>query len=343
MGGNGRARDPRGGRGVASRERANGRARRLVLFALPLVFAACAGRAETWPTRPITLVHGFAAGGNADSIARVLASGMAPALGQNVVVEAKPGAGGNVASEAVARSGADGTTIILLTGGHAVSAALYGKLKFDPVGDFAFVSRVGTFPFVVATRADGPIPDLPSLIAAAKRDPGRLTFSSVGFGSTQHLAGELLGVTAGIKMTHVPYRGGMQPLSDLLSGRIDVMVDSITVTGAAVRAGTIRGLGVSSAEPWPGLAGVPPIARTLPGFEVRSWIGIAAPSGTPPAVVAALNESIRKALADPALREKLAGLGVEPDATAPDAFRDFVASEIRRWQDVVARAGIEKL
>lgn len=299
--------------------------------------------AQTWPTRPVMLVHGFGAGGNADSISRVMANALSGELGEQVVVEAKPGAGGNLASEQVTRAQPDGHTIILLTGGHAVSAAMYKSLRFKPVEDFAFVSLVATFPFVIATRAESPLKTIGDVIEAARKDPGKLTFSSVGFGSTQHLTGELFAGTAGVKLTHVPYRGGMQPLSDLISGRIDLVVDTITVTGAAIRAGTIRGLGVTSPQPWPALPDVPPIAGTLPGFQVPSWIGIAAPAATPPAVVAKLNAAIGKALQSDKVKEQLGFLGVKPEATTPDGMRTFVASEIERWKGVVDKAGLERI
>ncbi|MDT2021431.1 tripartite tricarboxylate transporter substrate binding protein [Methylocella sp. CPCC 101449] len=299
--------------------------------------------AQDWPRKPIVLVHGFGAGGNADSIARVMAGELSTALGQQVVVEAKPGAGGNIASENVARSEPDGYRIIMLTGGHAVSAALYKSLRFNPVDDFAFVSLVATFPFVIATHLQSPIKSIGDLIAAAKKEPGKFTFSSVGVGSTQHLTGELFAELAGIKLTHVPYRGGMEPLSDLMGGRIDLMVDSITVTGEAIRSGTIRGLGVTSREPWPGLTQVTPIAATLPGFEVRSWNGIAAPAGTPPDVMARLNGAIAKALQVPKVREQLGFLGVQPEATPPEAMRSFIASEITRWKGIVDKAGIQRI
>jgi tripartite-type tricarboxylate transporter receptor subunit TctC len=321
----------------------------MVMKILALITALVAGgqlqaaSAQGWPQRTITLVHGFGAGGNADSVARVVAASLGETLGVSVVVEARPGAGGNLATETVSRAQPDGYTIILLTGGHAVSAALYSKLKFDPVNDFAFVSIVGTFPFVVATRADSPIKTMTDLLEAARREPGKLTFSSVGHGSTQHLTGELLAVSGGVKLTHVPYRGGMQPLTDLMSGRIDLMVDSITVTGSAIRSGTIRGIGISSAEAWPTLPEVPTIASTLSGFEVRSWLGIAAPAKTPPEIVSRLNDAVRRAVNDPGTRDKLSALGLNPEATSPEAMQAFVASEIRRWQEVVAKAGIEKL
>ncbi|WP_043833382.1 Bug family tripartite tricarboxylate transporter substrate binding protein [Muricoccus aerilatus] len=301
-----------------------------------------AARAQSWPDRPITLVHGFGAGGNADVIARVIAAPLSESLGRPVVVEARTGAGGNIASEYAARATPDGHTLILLTGGHAVSAAMYRSLRFDPVEDFAFVSLVSVFPFVVATRADGPIRSLAELIAAARRDPGGLTFSSVGVGSTQHLTGELLAQMAGIRLTHVPYRGGTQPLTDLLSGRIDVMVDSVTVTGAAIAADKLRALGITSAAPWPALPEVPPVAAAVPGFEVVSWVGLAASARTPAAVVERLNGELRAALAQPAVRERLEGLGTQVSPTSPEGMRRFVSAEVARWTEVVARAGIER-
>ena len=320
---------------------------RLLLAAVcAFVWMAADGRganAQTWPERPITLIHGFGAGGNADSISRLVATALSEQLGVAVIVDARPGAGGNIASDMVARAEPDGTTITLLTGGHAVSAALYKKLKFDPVGSFAFVSLIGTFPFVIATRADSPITDLASLIATAKAQPGKLTFSSVGFGSTQHLTGELLSISADIKLTHVPYRGGMQPLTDVLGGQIDLIVDTITVTGPAIKAGTLRGLGVSSAEPWPSLPGIAPIARQLPGFDVRSWIGIAAPANTPPAVIARLNQALRTTIASPAFQERLDLLGVRAQASSPTEMRDFVAAEIKRWSGVIETAGVQRI
>ncbi|MCR0982784.1 Bug family tripartite tricarboxylate transporter substrate binding protein [Roseomonas populi] len=300
------------------------------------------GQAQSWPDRPITLVHGFGAGGNADVIARIVAQPLSEALGKPVVVEARTGAGGNIASEYVARTTPDGHTLILLTGGHAVSAAMYRGLRFDPVEDFAFVSLVSVFPFVVATRAEGPVGSMAELIAAARRDPGGLTFSSVGVGSTQHLTGELLAQMAGIRLTHVPYRGGTQPLTDLLSGRIDLMVDSVTVTGAAIAAGKVRALGVTSAAPWPALPGAPTVSAAVPEFEVVSWVGLAAPARTPEHVVERLNRELRAVLAQPAVRERLEGVGTRVNATSPDEMRRFISGEVKRWNEVVTRAGIER-
>ena len=309
------------------------------LAALPALAQSPAPAA--WPDRPIQIVQGFGAGGNSDTIARVLAAPLSAALGRPVVVEARTGAGGNIASEYVARARPDGHTLALLTGGHAVSAAVYRSLRFDPIEDFAFVSTVSVFPFVVATRAEGPIRGMAELIAAARARPGEITFSSVGVGSTQHLTGELLAQMAGIRLAHVPYRGGTQPLTDLLTGRIDLMVDSITVTGGALRAGSLRALGVTSAAPWPGPEAAP-VAGTVPGFEVVSWVGLVAPAGTPAPIVARLNAEVAKALALPEVRERLESLGSRPSPTTPEAMRDFVAAQVAQWRRVVAEAGIER-
>ncbi len=317
--------------------------RRMLLEALgALLLAGSPALGQSWPERPIALIQGFGAGGNADTIARVIAAPLSAALGQPVVVEARTGAGGNIASEYVVRARPDGHTLVLLTGGHTVSAALYRSLRFDPVEDFAFVSTVAVFPFVVATRADGPIRSLPELIEAARRSPGTLTFSSVGIGSTQHLTGELLAQTAGIRLTHVPYRGGTQPLTDLLTGRIDLMVDSVTVTGGAMRAGTVRALGVTSGAPWPLLDGAPTVSATLPGFEVLSWVGLAAPAATPAPVIERLNAELRRALTAPELRERLATLGAVASPNAPAEMRRMVAAQVMQWRQVVEAAGIER-
>ena len=317
--------------------------KRLVGVAVLALCSAASGAwaQATWPDRPIQLVQGFGAGGNSDTIARVIAAPLAEALGKPVVVEARTGAGGNIASEYIARARPDGYTLGLLTGGHAVSAAVYRNLRFDPVSDFSFISTVSVFPFVVATRAESPVRSMADLIAAARARPGEITFSSVGVGSTQHLTGELLAQMAGVRLSHVPYRGGTQPLTDMLSGRIDVMVDSITVTGGAIRAGSARALGVTSAAPWPGLE-APSVSQSVPGFEVVSWVGLVAPSGTPAPIVARLNMELAKVLALPEVQRSLEALGSRPSPSTPEAMQAFVSGQIRQWQRVVSEAGIER-
>jgi tripartite-type tricarboxylate transporter receptor subunit TctC len=298
--------------------------------------------AQVWPERPVTILVGFAPGSNGDIMARAVAAPLSAALGHPVVVENRPGAAGNIAVEAVARGRPDGHTLVLITGGQAVSVALVRQLRFDLLNDLSFLSTISVFPFVVATRADGGFADLPAMLAAARARPGEITFSSTGIGSTQHLAGEWLAQLAGVRLSHVPYRGGGQPLADLLSGRIELMVDSLTVTGAAIRAGTVRALGVTSPQPWPLLPEAPTVATTLPGLDVVSWVGLAAPAGTPAPIIARLSEELRKALETPEMRERMVPLGAVPQWLPPDGMREMVAGQVARWRRVMAEAGIQQ-
>ncbi len=303
---------------------------------------APAGTAS-WPSKAITLVQGFNAGGNADTLARIVAEGLARELGQPVVVEARTGAGGNLASGQVAKAAADGHTLILQTGGHAVSAAVYKKLAFDPLQDFSWVGLVTTFPFVIATRADGPIKSLPDLISSAQRQPGSISFSSVGIGSTQHLAGELLQSMARAKLNHIPCRGGSAPLQDVIGGQVDILFDSVTVARAQAQAGRLRVLAVTSTERNPQLPDAEPAAKAVPGYEVLSWTALAAPAGLPPAVAERLADALRKTLAQPAVRQKLELTGGVPDAgTSPADTRRFIATQMDKWKKVVSDAGIER-
>jgi tripartite-type tricarboxylate transporter receptor subunit TctC len=312
------------------------------IFATLLLAAATvtAVRAEDYPVRTITLVQGFGAGGNADTIARIVAEPLGRRLGKQVIVEARPGAGGNIASERVAHAAPDGYTLIMLTGGHAVSGALYKKLPFDPVDDFQMLSTVGYLAFLVAVRADSPYKTLADVIAAAKASPGKLTFSSVGVGSTQHLAGELLAATAGIKLTHVPYRGGNAPMTDLLGGRLDMSIDSMTVINPQLQSGKVRALAVTSPQPWWSHPDIVPVAKTLPGYDVRTWLGVAGPKGLPPAITAKLNTELRAVLAEPAVQERLKKIGMDVRPSSPDEMRKLIATQVAQWKKVIADAHI---
>jgi tripartite-type tricarboxylate transporter receptor subunit TctC len=312
----------------------------LMLYSTLVVAIPTLVMGQDYPQRPIQLVHGFGAGGNADTIARIIAAPLAEALGKPVVVEPKTGAGGNIASDYVAKARPEGYALVLLTGGHAVSAGLYRSLPFDPVEDFAMVSTVAFFPFVIAVRQDHAFRSLADLLAAAKAKPGAVSYSSVGIGSTQHLTGELLASMAGVEMTHVPYRGGMAPLTDLLSGQIDVMVDSLTVTAPQIEAGKIRGLGATSPARWPSLPDVPAAAETVPGFDVRSWVGIATTRGTPPAVVERLNREIRAVLALPQVKGRLETMGNEVRGGTPEEMRIHVTAEVAKWRQVIRTANV---
>jgi tripartite-type tricarboxylate transporter receptor subunit TctC len=307
---------------------------------LCLCGGALAQGEDKYPSKPVRLVQGFGAGGNADTVARVIAEPLSQILGQPVVVEARTGAGGNIASDAVAKSSADGYTLILLTGGHAVSAGLYKSLPFNPVEDFAMISTITFFPFVVSVRPDHPAKSLQDIIQLAKAQPGKLNYSSVGIGSTQHLAGELLSAMAGIKMQHVPYRGGAAPMEGLLRGDVDLLIDTVTFTTSQLQAGRVRPLAVTSANPWPSLADVPTVAQTVPGFDVQSWTGLAAPKNTPRPVLQKLNLALNDAIAKGAVRRRLEGLGNRVSGSTPNEMRALVAAQAEKWRGVIRDAGI---
>ena len=294
----------------------------------------------TYPTRPVQLIHGFGAGGNADVVARLVGQKLQDALKQPVVIDIKSGAGGTIATNYVAKAAPDGYNLIMLTGGHTVSGALRKSLPYDSVKDFAFLSTVSSFPFAVAVRADHPAKNLAELLAMAKKDPGKITFTSVGVGSTQHMVGELLGATAKVELLHVPYRGGGAPVQAVIAGDVDVLTDTLTVATPHIKSGRLRALGVTSAAEWPSLPGVPPVASVLPGFEVRSWLGLAAPAGTPADIVQRLTTEIHKALQDPGLKQALANAGSEATPCTPEQMRSMVGNEIQRWRSVIEQAKI---
>ena len=260
-----------------------------------------------------------------------------------MIVDAKTGAGGNIASATVAKAPADGYTLILFTGGHTVSAAIYSKLAFNPVEDFEWISLVTQFPFAVSVSDESKFKSIADIITAAKVSPDSISYTSVGIGSTQHLSGELFASMAGIKMIHIPYKGGAGPLQDILGRRVDVMFDSITVTKAQVGAGKLRALGVTSLKPYELLPGVPPVAETIPGYEVTSWTGLAAPKGTSPEVLGRLYKALMKVLSDPEVVAKLENTGglVTPSSSGMQ-MKQYVTNQIAKWKKVVTSANIPK-
>jgi tripartite-type tricarboxylate transporter receptor subunit TctC len=310
----------------------------IAAIAVPVSVAA----QDKYPSRPITLSHGFGAGGNSDTVARIIAPVLAERLGQQVLVEPRVGAGGNLATDRIAKAAPDGYNLIVLTGGHAVSGALYKSLPFHPVDDLQMLSTLIYFPFVISVRKDHRFQSLADLVAEAKAKPQTITYSSVGVGSTQHLAGELLASLAGIELVHVPYRGGQAPVTDLLGGRIDVMIDTLTVTRPQLNAGTVRGLAVTSPAPWPSLPGIPAAADTVKGYDVRSWMGVATTKGVPEPIVKTLNGDILYALQQPQVRDKLEAIGNEVKGSTPDEMRAWVAGEIAKWRKVIDDAKVER-
>jgi tripartite-type tricarboxylate transporter receptor subunit TctC len=313
--------------------------------AIALWFVAPAVYAQPYPNRVIRIIHGFAPGGAADTLSRIMADGLSRQLGQSVIVESKPGAGGNIASEAVARATPDGYTLGLITGGHAISGALYNSLGYKPVDSFEMISTVVYYALVVAVRSDYPAKTLGELIALAKAKPGSLSFGSVGFGSTHHLAGELLKNAAGIDMVHIPYRGDSQAIAALLAGDVPVIVGTSVLVAPQIESGSVRGLAVTSSERSKLLPNVPSAAEAgLKGFDVRTWAGLIAPKGTPPEIVAQLNAAVQAALADPAVKTKIeTAVGGDARGSTPAEMHDLIVAEIQKWNAVIDAGKIPRL
>ena len=301
--------------------------------------------AQDYPNKPIRLFHGFAAGGAADALSRILANGLSKRLGQPIVIEAKPGAGGNLGATAIAKAEPDGYTIGLVTGAHAISGALYKSLAYDSIDGFEMISTVVYYALVIAVRSDFEAKSLKELIALAKSKPGALSFGSVGFGSTHHLAGELLDTTAGIQMVHVPYRGDSQSITALLGGEVPVVVGTTVLLAPQIESGAVRGLAVTSPTRTPLLPNVPSVDEAgLKGFDVRTWAGLLAPKGTPAAIIKRLNTAVRETLADPEIKAALeTATGGEVKASAPEEMRELIQSQIIKWVDVIKTSNIPRL
>lgn len=313
----------------------------LAAFALTLTLNTPAAHAQGYPTRPIKIIQGFAPGGNADTIARVIGNEVSRSLGQPVLVEARAGAGGNLASDAVAKSAPDGYTLVLLTGGHTASAGLYKSLPFDPVESFDMISTISQFPFLFMVRADSPYTNLKAVLDAARAKPQAIAYGSAGIGSTHHLTGELLAKTANVPMLHVPFKGDAAGVTSLLGGDMPLMVGSPTVALPQVKAGKARVLAVSSNTRFSALPDAPTADEAgVPGFDVRSWTGLAAPKGTPKAIIDRLHAEVVKALQSAEVRTRIEGLGAEVRSSTPQELRDRVAAESARWKKVVADSNI---
>src|SRR5580698_9856137 len=297
--------------------------------------------AETFPARPVHLILGFVAGGAPDVVARLLCQSISEKVGQNFLVENRPGAGGNIAAEAVVRAPPDGYTLLLIGSPNFINMSLYKDLKFDLNRDIAPVASIGRNPFVMEVNPSFPAKTVAEFIAYAKANPGKINMTSTGTGNLTHVAGELFRMMAGIDLTHVPSRGEMQAQSDLLSDRVQVMFDPIISSLGYIRGGQLRVLGVTSATPIPLLPGVPLVGDTVPGYEVDGWLGVGAPAGTPPDVIATLNKSINDGLADPTVKAKLVELGFVPTQMTADAWGKFVAGETDKWAKVIKFAGVK--
>jgi tripartite-type tricarboxylate transporter receptor subunit TctC len=301
-------------------------------------------RAQAWPQRPIKVLQGFAAGGNADAIARLVSTEMARPLGQPMVVEAMAGAGGTLASAAVARAAPDGYTLLLATGGHAVAGALYEKLPYQTVESFQMVSTLTFFPFLLVTQPDGKLRSMADLVAAAKSTAGGLAYGTAGVGSTHHLVGELLSRQAGAPLLHIPFRGDSASITALLGGEVPFIVAPPTAVLGQLKAGKLRALAVTGPQRWSGMPEVPTVAEQgVAGFDVRSWAGWMLPAGTPAPIVERLHAETQKALQVPTVRARLEEMGGEVRGSTPQEMTTMVSSELQRWSRVVADARIPRL
>ncbi len=303
--------------------------------------ALAADAAAGYPSRPITVVVGYPPGGATDIIARLVATKLSQSLGQPVIVENKPGAGSNIATEQVVRAKPDGYTLLVETIANATNMTVYKNIKYDSARDLAPIVQFMSSPSVLCVSPSLKATDLKSLIALAKAEPGKLTFASSGVGGSPHLAGELLKLRAGIDLVHVPYKGATPALVDVISGHVSMGFKTSLGALDQIQAGKLRPIAVAYAKRLPELPDVPTMAEAgLADFEVSSWNGLAAPAGTPEPIIRKLNEEVNRILAMPDVREQLRTLGAQAVGGTSQAFADYVNAEIGKWRDVIKAAGI---
>jgi tripartite-type tricarboxylate transporter receptor subunit TctC len=300
----------------------------LALTSLVMPFPALA---QTYPAKPVRLVVPFAAGGNADVLARILGEGLTRRLGQAFIVDNRPGGSDIIGTQFVARSAPDGYTLLMISNSHTVNPILFGKkLPYDTMKDFAGVAKIATTPMVLAAYPGMGVTTVADLITKAKAAPGKINFSSSGNGSSAHMAGELLNSMAGIELAHIPYKGTSQSVSDTISGQVQLAFPSLSAAGALIKAGQLRALAVTTAKRAAGAPELPTIAETLPGFDASIWTAVIAPAGVPKPVISRLNAEIRNVLDDPEVKAKLAKLGVDVDTGTPEQLDAFIAADIER-------------
>ncbi|MGO4331020.1 tripartite tricarboxylate transporter substrate binding protein [Cupriavidus sp. M-11] len=305
-----------------------------------LLCASAAALADTWPSKPIQLLIPYPPGGSADLLARPVAAKLQERLGQPVVLDYRPGAGGTIATQQLARAKPDGNTLIVVLAAHAINASLYPKLPYDTRKDFAPVSLVANLPLILAGSPSLKAKTVPELIAQARAEPGKLTFASAGNGNTGHLAGELFDSQAGVKMTHVPYKGSAQVVNAMLAGEVMLTFDSISTSMPHIRSGRLHALAVTSGKRATLAPEVPTLNEAgVPGFDINGWYAVLAPAGTPPAIVDRLSKEIASVLTQPDLRANLAANGYEPVGSTPAALGAHIDAEITRWSKVVKESG----
>jgi tripartite-type tricarboxylate transporter receptor subunit TctC len=298
-----------------------------------------AGFAQTYPAKPIRLINAYAPGGASDVVARAFAAKLTESLGQQVTVDPRVGAGGNIAAEIAARSPADGYTLLMSTIFLSTNQSLYSKLSWDPQKDFAPVSMLTAAPLILCVHPSLPVKSTQELIALAKKKPGELDFPSAGNGSSMHLGTELFNMMAGIKAVHVPYKGSGPGVLDVISGRLQFMLNPMPEPVPFIKSGRLRGLATSTLKRIAALPDLPPVADALPGFEVLTWQGIVAPAGTPVDIINRLNSELVKALKSPEFESRLREMGLELYGTTPEQFAKLIRDDNAKWAKVIKATG----
>jgi len=318
--------------------------RSLALATAALLALAAPAGAQQWPAQPIHIIVPFGPGGGSDIVGRILGQSLQEKLGQPVVIENRPGAGGTIGNEAIARADKDGYTLGIMTAGQIIAAVMNKTMRYDTRTAFDPIAQVATAGFLIVVRPDYPIDTIKELVAAAKEAPGKIVFASPGFGATQHLAAELLQQTANIKMLHVPFRTSPEAATALLGGQADVLIETVSAVLGQVQAGKMKAIAVTGKDRFPAVPDVPAAIESglLPNYDVTTWYGVFAPRGIPPAVVAKLNKTLLDSLAEPIVRERLTKAGVVVKGSTPEEFGKFMEAELDRWESVRARAGLEK-
>lgn len=297
---------------------------------------------EKYPSQPIRLLVGFSPGGSADGAARLVAQHMSTSMGQTFIIENRVGASGIIASTALVRAAPDGYTLQLMVSGHATMAAMRTSLPYRTLEDFAWISTITKYPMVIAVAPDSPVKTLKDLVDTAKKRPGELSYASVGTGTAHHLIGEWINDLADVNTTHVPFKGGMAGMTEVMTHRVAFGVETITLVQPLIASGQLRGVAVTSPQPVAALPDVPTASQTFPGLEYESWLGLAAPAGTPPEIIARLNAEVRKALAQPDVQERFKTLGAEARASSPEEFRNMVADDIKKFTAIVNARNIAR-
>jgi tripartite-type tricarboxylate transporter receptor subunit TctC len=312
---------------------------RLIAFILVCIFSL-AVQAQDWPAKTVRLIIPFTPGGSTDFQGRILCDWLSKHLGQQFVIDHKPGAGSNIGVAELARSTPDGYTLGWITvASHAINPTLYAKLPFDHLKDFAFVSMTGTFPNLLVVNPNFPVKTVPELISTLKANPGKFAFASSGQGTSLHLSGEMFKVMTKTDMLHIPYKGGGPATADVIAGVVQMTFGNMPTVLPHARAGRVRAIAVTSPERWFTAPEIPAIAETVPGFEAMSWHGLAFPAGTPPAIVEKLSAAVQRAMATDEMKEKYASGGSKATAMTPQQFAAFVREDTERWAPVIRASG----